>query len=58
MSNKPKDRRHIRVRGIRRTKPDMRKLSRAIIMLAQSQAEKDAEVEHKRRPRRPHKERR
>lgn len=50
MSNKPRNQRRIRVRGIRRAKPDMRKLSRALIMLAQSQAEKDAETQHRRQP--------
>jgi len=51
VSNRPKNQRRIRVRGIKRDKPDMRKLSRALILLAQSQAEKDAETEHRRRGR-------
>lgn len=51
MSNKPRPRpsRRIRVRGIKRAKPDMRKLSQALILLAQSQAEKEAETQHRRR---------
>jgi len=40
--------RRIRVRGIRRNPPDIRKLGQAIIALAQAQAEKEAETEHKR----------
>lgn len=52
MTNKPKSDRRVRVRGIRRSKPDMRKLSRALIMLAQSEAEKAAETEHTRRTKR------
>jgi hypothetical protein len=40
--------RRIRVRGIRRHPPDLRKLGQAIIALAQAQAEKEAEIEHKR----------
>ena len=42
-----KDRR-IRVRAIRRDRPDLRKLSRAVIMLAQAQAEKEATASHAR----------
>lgn len=42
--------RRIRVRGIRRNPPDIRKLGQAIIALAQAQAEKDAETEHRRAP--------
>ena len=38
--------RHIRVRGQRRNPPDLRKLSRALIALAQAQAEADAEAQH------------
>lgn len=52
MSNRPRPRarptRSFRVRGIKRRKPDMSKLSRALILLAQSQAEKEAETEHRR----------
>lgn len=42
--------RNIRVRGVRREEPDLRKLSRALIALAQAQLEVDAESSH-RRPR-------
>jgi hypothetical protein len=41
--------RHIRVRAIRRKEPDLRKLARALIELAQAQAETDAEAEHAKR---------
>lgn len=34
--------RHIRIRGVRRDLPDTKKLSRAVILLAQAQAEADA----------------
>jgi hypothetical protein len=37
---------HIRIRGERRDQPDIRKLSRAVIALAQAQAEKEAEALH------------
>jgi hypothetical protein len=45
-----REQRRIRVRGIPREEPDLRKLSRALIELAlsQAQAEADAEAEHKR----------
>jgi hypothetical protein len=39
--------RQIRVRGIRKDPPDLRKLAGAIIALAQAQAEADAEAEAK-----------
>ena len=42
--------RRIRVRGIRREHPDYPKLARALIELAQAQAEADARAEHKARP--------
>jgi hypothetical protein len=44
--------RHISVRGIRRTQPDLRKLSRALIALAMAQAaaEAAAEAQAKGRP--------
>jgi hypothetical protein len=47
MSDKPKQRR-VRVRGVRRVPPDIKKLSRALIALAlaQAQAEADAQAEH------------
>lgn len=46
-----KPERRIRIRAIKRTPPDLRKLGRAVIALAlaQAQAEKEAEAEHKRR---------
>ena len=34
--------RHIRIRGVRKDPPDIKKLSRAVILLAQAQAEADA----------------
>lgn len=47
MSNKSRERR-IRVRGVRRDPPDLKKLSRALIALAlaQAQAEADAQAAH------------
>jgi hypothetical protein len=43
-SNDGKGRRHnIRVRGVQRAEPDLRKLSRALIELAMAQAEADAQ---------------
>jgi hypothetical protein len=45
-------RRHrISVRGVRRSAPDTRKLSQAVIDLAIAQAEADAEADRKRRDR-------
>jgi hypothetical protein len=46
-TNKSRNRR-IRVRGVRRDRPDLRKLSRALIALAmaEAQAEADAQAEH------------
>jgi hypothetical protein len=41
--------RRIRVRAIRREKPDLRKLAGALIDLAQAQLEADAERQHNRR---------
>ncbi len=38
--------RRIRVRGIRREKPDLSKLARALLDLAQAQNEAEAEAEH------------
>lgn len=43
---KPRQERRLRVRAIRRNQPDLRKLSRALIELAQAQAEADAAAEH------------
>lgn len=39
--------RHIRVHGVRREVPDMRKYARAVIHLAQAQAEVEAEAAHR-----------
>ena len=39
--------RRIRVRGIRRGDPDLRKLARALIEIVQAEAEAEAEREHK-----------
>lgn len=41
--------RRIRVRGIRRAQPDIPKLARALIELAQAQAEAEARAEHQAR---------
>lgn len=41
--------RRIRVRGIRRERPDLPKLARALIELAQAQAEAEAQAEHEAR---------
>lgn len=38
--------RHIRVRGIRRKQPDLRKLAAALLDLAQAQLEAEAEAEY------------
>ena len=40
-------RRNIKIKAIRREPPDLPKLSRAIIALAQAEAEKQAEAQHK-----------
>ncbi len=47
MSNDKNRERRIRVRGVRRDPPDIKKLSRALIALAmaQAQAEADAQAE-------------
>lgn len=42
--------RRIRVRGIRRNDPDLRKLARALIDLVQAEAEAEAEQQHHSRP--------
>ena len=39
--------RNIRVRGVRRSEPDLRKLSRALIALAEAQLEADAQASHR-----------
>jgi hypothetical protein len=43
--------RHISVRGVRRTPPDLRKLSRALIQLALEQAEAEAAAQQQ--PKKP-----
>ena len=49
----PRQERHILVYGVQRDKPDLRKLSRAVIAMAQAEAERDAQRQHEtnRRPR-------
>ena len=42
--------RRLRVRAIRRERPDLAKLGRALIDLAQAQAEAEAEQAHQRQP--------
>lgn len=44
--------RRIRVRGVRRARPDVPKLARALIDLAQAQAEAEARAEYEARARR------
>ena len=46
--NKPGKERRLRVRAIRRNPPDLKKLSRALIELAQAQAEADAAAQRPR----------
>lgn len=48
MSNRKLNERRIRVEGVRRDPPDLKKLSRALIALAlaQAQAEADAQAAH------------
>lgn len=38
--------RHIVVRGVQRDKPDLRKLSRVVIELAQAEMEREAQLTH------------
>jgi hypothetical protein len=45
--------RQLRLRAQRRSPTDLRKLSRALIDLAQAQAEADAQAEHQSRPSKP-----
>lgn len=47
--------RRVSVQGVQLQKPDLRKLSRAVIALAQAEAEREAQLEHQhsRRPRSP-----
>ncbi|MHA7268379.1 hypothetical protein [Arthrobacter sp. HLT1-20] len=49
----PRQERHITVYGVQRDKPDLRKLSRAVIAMAQAEAEREAQAQHEtnRRPR-------
>ena len=44
--------RHIRVQGIRKDQPDMRRLARVLIELHRAKAERDAEVAYQRTARR------
>jgi hypothetical protein len=44
--------RRILVRGIRKDQPELRRLARALIELAQAEAERDAEIAHQRMARR------
>lgn len=54
-SNKrPSRSRHVRprrddrivIRGVERDRPDLRKLSRAVIAMAQAEAEREAQIQH------------
>lgn len=42
----PRNERRIIVRGIQREQPDLRKLSRAVIAMAQADAEREAQSQH------------
>ncbi|MGQ4268580.1 hypothetical protein [Nocardiopsis changdeensis] len=42
----PRQERRFVVRGVRREKPDMRKLGRALLSLAQAEAEREAQAQH------------
>lgn len=46
MSNAGRPQRRLRVRAIHRAQPDLSKLARALIELAQAQVEAEAQVEH------------
>jgi hypothetical protein len=46
-NKKHHEERHVRVRGIRGTPPDLKKLAGAVIALAQAQAEAEAEAQMK-----------
>lgn len=48
MTNKPKSERHIKIRAVRRAKPDYRKLGRALLMFAEAQRNKEAMEAHAR----------
>lgn len=43
---RPHQERHILVYGVQRDKPDLRKLSRAVIAMAQAEAEREAQRQH------------
>lgn len=50
----PRRSRRIVVEGVQREQPDLRKLSRAVIALAQAEAEREAQAQHETgRPKRP-----
>ncbi|MGY2745547.1 hypothetical protein [Arthrobacter sp. UYCu723] len=53
---RPRQERHILVYGVQRDKPDLRKLSRAVIAMAQAEAEREAQRQHEtnQRPRGDH----
>lgn len=42
----PREPRRIIVEGVQREHPDLRKLSRAVIALAQAEAEREAQAQH------------
>lgn len=48
-----REERHFRVRGVRRDPPDMRKLGKALISLAQAEAERQARAEYEARQSQP-----
>lgn len=48
-SREPRPPRRVRVRGVRNSPPDLKKLASALIALAEAQAETEAAAEHKRR---------
>lgn len=37
------------VRGVQRDRPDLRKLSRAVIAMTQAEAEREAQIQHERK---------
>ncbi|WP_369044668.1 hypothetical protein [Sinomonas sp. P10A9] len=50
----PREERRIIIEGVQRDRPDLRKLSRAVIALAQAEAEREAQAQHEtERPKRP-----
>ncbi len=40
--------RHIRIRGVKKNPPDVRRIAKALIELARAEAEQKAEAEHRR----------